>query len=50
MCTSVNKTKIQNNNFLENDKCQFNQSLHNTIAEVRSFKYGHCLDKYSSKF
>ena len=23
---------------------------HNTITEVRSFKYGHSLDKYSGKF
>jgi hypothetical protein len=23
---------------------------HNTITEVRSFKYGHSLDKYASKF
>ncbi|MDB0040621.1 hypothetical protein N9E81_00400 [Algibacter sp.] len=23
---------------------------HNTIAEVRSFKSGHSLDKYSAKF
>ena len=23
---------------------------HNVITEVRSFKYGHSLDKYSSKF
>ena len=23
---------------------------HNTITEVRSFKYGHSLDKYSAKF
>jgi len=48
MCTSVRKTKIQNNNFLENDKCQVNQSLHNTITEIRSFKYGHSLAKYSN--
>ncbi|MFH6768358.1 hypothetical protein V8G56_06400 [Gaetbulibacter aquiaggeris] len=25
-------------------------SEHNTITEVRSFKYGHSLDKYSAKF
>ena len=25
-------------------------SVHNTITEVRSFKYGHSLDKYSAKF
>jgi hypothetical protein len=24
-------------------------AVHNTITEVRSFKYGHSLDKYSSK-
>jgi len=23
---------------------------HNTITEVRSFKYGHSLDKYAGKF
>jgi hypothetical protein len=23
---------------------------HNTITELRSFKYGHSLDKYSAKF
>jgi hypothetical protein len=25
-------------------------SEHNTITEVRSFKYGHSLNKYSAKF
>ena len=25
-------------------------SEHNTITEVRSFKYGHSLDKYAPKF
>jgi hypothetical protein len=24
-------------------------AIHNTLTEVRSFKYGHRLDKYSSK-